>query len=239
MSTRPNNYSFISQVVADEIDAKASRETRLRIVACPDRAAEPDKFVAQAFCVIRSVCHEASRLTVQGRLADTLDLGPPWPWRSRAGPDASRLTAAGHKLAAREIVTDDVEAIRAVVERWMADDGVDVVITTGGTGFAGRDVTPEAIEPLFEKRMDGFSIAFHMLSHAKIGTSTVQSRATAGVANATFIFCLPGSPGACRDAWDGILAAQLDYRIRPCNFVEIMPRLDEHLRRPKAQGASA
>ena len=114
--------------------------------------------------------------------------------------------------------------------------GVDAIITTGGTGFTGRDVTPEAIEPLFEKRMDGFSIAFHMLSHAKIGTSTVQSRATAGVAGATFIFCLPGSPGACRDAWDGILAAQLDYRTRPCNFVEIMPRLDEHLRRPKAQG---
>jgi molybdenum cofactor biosynthesis protein B len=118
---------------------------------------------------------------------------------------AERLTAAGHQLAAREIIVDDVEAI----------------------------------EPLFEKRMDGFSIAFHMLSHAKIGTSTVQSRATAGVAGATFIFCLPGSPGACRDAWDGILAAQLDYRTRPCNFVEIMPRLDEHLRRPKAQGASA
>ena len=110
------------------------------------------------------------------------------------------------------------------------------VVTTGGTGFTGRDVTPEAVEPLFEKRMDGFSIAFHMLSHAKIGTSTIQSRATAGVAGATYIFCLPGSPGACRDAWDGILAAQLDYRTRPCNFVEIMPRLDEHLRRPKAQG---
>ena len=113
------------------------------------------------------------------------------------------------------------------------------IITTGGTGFTGRDVTPEAIEPLFEKRMDGFSIAFHMLSHAKIGASTVQSRATAGVAGATFIFCLPGSPGACRDGWDGILAPQLDYRTRPCNFVEIMPRLDEHLRRPKAKGASA
>jgi len=150
-----------------------------------------------------------------------------------------RLTAAGHRLAAREIVTDDVEAIRDVVRRWIADAGVDVVITTGGTGFTGRDVTPEAIEPLFEKRMDGFSIAFHMLSHAKIGTSTIQSRATAGVAGATYIFCLPGSPGACRDGWDGILAAQLDYRTRPCNFVEIMPRLDEHLRRPKAQGATA
>ena len=152
---------------------------------------------------------------------------------------ADRLTAAGHRLAAREIVTDDVEAIRAVMNRWIADEGVDAIITTGGTGFTGRDVTPEAIEPLFEKRMDGFSIAFHMMSHATIGTSTVQSRATAGVANATFIFCLPGSPGACRDGWDGILAAQLDYRTRPCNFVEIMPRLDEHLRRPKAKGATA
>ncbi|MFY9955890.1 molybdenum cofactor biosynthesis protein B [Bradyrhizobium sp.] len=152
---------------------------------------------------------------------------------------AERLTAAGHKLAAREIVTDDVEAIRVIVKRWISDEGVDVVITTGGTGFTGRDVTPEAIEPLFEKRMDGFSIAFHLLSHAKIGASTVQSRATAGVAGATFIFCLPGSPGACRDGWDGILASQLDYRTRPCNFVEIMPRLDEHLRRPKAKDASA
>ncbi|MGZ3328928.1 MAG: molybdenum cofactor biosynthesis protein B [Xanthobacteraceae bacterium] len=152
---------------------------------------------------------------------------------------SDRLTAAGHDLAAREITTDDVEAIRGVVRKWIADAGVDVVITTGGTGFTGRDVTPEAVEPLFEKRMDGFSIAFHMLSHAKIGTSTIQSRATAGVAGATFIFCLPGSPGACRDAWDGILAAQLDYRTRPCNFVEIMPRLDEHLRRAKAQGATA
>jgi molybdenum cofactor biosynthesis protein B len=152
---------------------------------------------------------------------------------------ADRLTAAGHHLAAREIATDDVEAIRAVVRKWIADPGVDVIITTGGTGFTGRDVTPEAIEPLFEKRMDGFSIAFHLLSHGKIGTSTIQSRATAGVAGATFIFCLPGSPGACRDGWDGILGPQLDYRTRPCNFVEIMPRLDEHLRRPKAQGASA
>ena len=151
---------------------------------------------------------------------------------------ADRLLAAGHRLAAREIVTDDVEAIRSTIRRWIADAGVDVVITTGGTGFTGRDVTPEAIEPLFEKRMDGFSIAFHMLSHTKIGTSTIQSRATAGVAGATYIFCLPGSPGACRDGWDGILAAQLDYRTKPCNFVEIMPRLDEHLRRPKAQGAT-
>jgi molybdenum cofactor biosynthesis protein B len=152
---------------------------------------------------------------------------------------SERITSAGHLLAAREIISDDVDAIRAIIKRWIAEAGVDVIITTGGTGFTGRDVTPEAVEPLFEKRMDGFSIAFHMLSHAKIGTSTIQSRATAGVAGATFIFCLPGSPGACRDGWDGILAAQLDYRTRPCNFVEIMPRLDEHLRRPKAKGASA
>jgi molybdopterin adenylyltransferase len=152
---------------------------------------------------------------------------------------AERLVAAGHTLAAREIIVDDVDAIRIIVKRWIAEADVDAIITTGGTGFTGRDVTPEAIEPLFEKRMDGFSIAFHMLSYAKIGTSTIQSRATAGVAGATFIFCLPGSPGACRDGWDSILAAQLDYRTKPCNFVEIMPRLDEHLRRPKAKGASA
>ncbi|WP_295847687.1 molybdenum cofactor biosynthesis protein B [Tardiphaga sp.] len=148
---------------------------------------------------------------------------------------ADRLTAAGHHLAARDIVTDDVEVIRAIVRAWIADVGIDAIITTGGTGFTGRDVTPEAIEPLFEKRMDGFSIAFHMMSHGKIGTSTIQSRATAGTAGATFIFCLPGSPGACRDGWDGILAPQLDYRTKPCNFVEIMPRLDEHLRRGKAK----
>jgi len=152
---------------------------------------------------------------------------------------SERIAGAGHRLAAREIVADDIDAIRTVVGGWIADPLIDVIISTGGTGFTGRDVTPEAIEPLFEKRMDGFSIAFHMLSHAKIGTSTIQSRATAGVAGATFIFCLPGSPGACRDGWDGILAAQLDYRTRPCNFVEIMPRLDEHMRRPKAKGASA
>ncbi|WP_018261264.1 molybdenum cofactor biosynthesis protein B [Methylobacterium sp. WSM2598] len=142
-----------------------------------------------------------------------------------------RLTEAGHGLAARAIVPDEVEAIRAQVRAWIADPAVDAVITTGGTGFTGRDVTPEALEPLFEKRMDGFSAIFHRISYDKIGTSTLQSRATAGVAGATYIFVLPGSPGACRDAWDGILAAQLDYRHHPCNFVEIMPRLDEHLRR--------
>lgn len=151
----------------------------------------------------------------------------------------ARLEAAHHRLAARAIIPDDIEAIRAQVKLWIANKGVDVVLTTGGTGFTGRDVTPEALEPLFEKRMDGFSVLFHHISIAKIGTSSIQSRATAGVAGATYIFCLPGSPGACRDAWDGILASQLDYRHRPCNFVEIMPRLDEHLRRGKAQGATA
>ena len=142
-----------------------------------------------------------------------------------------RLTGAGHTLAERRIVRDEVDDIRGAVSAWIADPAVDAVISTGGTGFTGRDVTPEAIEPLFEKRMDGFSAVFHRISYDKIGTSTLQSRATAGVARATYVFVLPGSPGACRDAWDGILAAQLDYRHRPCNFVEIMPRLDEHLRR--------
>jgi len=150
-----------------------------------------------------------------------------------------RIEKAGHKLADRKIVKDDVEAIRAQVKAWIADKGIDVVISTGGTGFTGRDVTPEAVEPLFEKKMDGFATLFLIVSHQKIGTSAIQTRATAGVANATYIFCVPGSPGACKDAWDEILVHQLDYRYRPCNFVEILPRLDEHLRRPKAQGATA
>jgi molybdenum cofactor biosynthesis protein B len=143
----------------------------------------------------------------------------------------ARITDAGHKLSARAIVPDDKERIAGQVREWTLDPEIDVVITTGGTGFTGRDVTPEALEPLFEKRMDGFSEVFHRISYDKIGTSTIQSRATGGVANATFIFVLPGSPGACKDAWDGILKAQLDYRHMPCNFIEIMPRLDEHLRR--------
>ncbi len=142
-----------------------------------------------------------------------------------------RLTKAGHLLADRAIVADDVEAIRGKVRAWIADPNVDVVISTGGTGFTGRDVTPEAIAPLFEKHMEGFSAVFHRVSYDKIGTSTIQSRATAGVAGATYIFVLPGSTGACKDAWDGILVHQLDYRFMPCNFVEIMPRLDEHLKR--------
>jgi molybdenum cofactor biosynthesis protein B len=146
-----------------------------------------------------------------------------------------RIEKAGHAVAARAIVTDDVEKIRAQVQAWIADPAIDVIITTGGTGFTGRDVTPEAIEPLFEKRMEAFAMLFLLVSERKIGTSAIQTRATAGVAGATYIFCLPGSPGACRDAWDEILVHQLDYRYRPCNFVEIMPRLDEHLRRDKAR----
>ena len=155
------------------------------------------------------------------------------PETDRSGDTlAARVTEAGHRLAARAIVADDIAAIRAQVEAWTREEAIDVVITTGGTGFTGRDVTPEALEPIFEKRMDGFSEVFHRISYDKIGTSTIQSRATGGVLNATFVFVLPGSPGACKDAWDGILKAQLDYRHMPCNFVEIMPRLDEHLRRP-------
>jgi molybdenum cofactor biosynthesis protein B len=148
------------------------------------------------------------------------------------------IKAAGHVLAERGIIPDDCDAIRARVKEWIEAPAIDVIITTGGTGFTGRDVTPEAVEPLFEKRMEGFSVLFLMVSFRKIGTSAIQSRATAGVAGATYIFCLPGSPGACKDAWDEILVHQLDYRHGPCNFVEIMPRLDEHLRRPKAKGAT-
>ncbi|HEX3501912.1 MAG TPA: molybdenum cofactor biosynthesis protein B [Xanthobacteraceae bacterium] len=149
-----------------------------------------------------------------------------------------RIVAAGHLVAERSLVHDDIDAIRGRVKDWIADPVIDVIITTGGTGFTGRDVTPEAVEPLFEKKMDAFSSLFLVVSFPKIGTSAIQSRATAGVANATYIFCLPGSPGACKDAWDEILVHQLDYRHGPCNFVEIMPRLDEHLRRPKARGAT-
>ncbi|MFL5259876.1 MAG: molybdenum cofactor biosynthesis protein B [Hyphomicrobiales bacterium] len=144
---------------------------------------------------------------------------------------AQRLTSAGHTLAAREIVKDDIETIRTCVSGWLRRDDIDVVISTGGTGLTGRDVTVEAMRGLFEKEIEGFSVAFHMISFKKIGTSTVQSRATAGVAKGKYIFCLPGSPGACRDGWDDILKAQLDYRHLPCNFVEIMPRLEEHLQR--------
>ncbi len=144
---------------------------------------------------------------------------------------ADRISAAGHRLAGRVIVKDDVRQIRAAARKFLADKNVDMLISTGGTGLTGRDVTIEAMRALFEKEIEGFSVVFHQISFAKIGTSTMQSRATAGVAKGKYIFCLPGSPGACRDGWDEILMKQLDYRHKPCNFVEIMPRLDEHLRR--------
>ncbi|HEU0058618.1 MAG TPA: molybdenum cofactor biosynthesis protein B [Hyphomicrobiaceae bacterium] len=141
---------------------------------------------------------------------------------------AEMIRAAGHELAARAIVKDEVASIAAKVKDWIADPDIDVVISTGGTGFTGRDVTPEAVKPLFEKEIDGFSTVFHMISFQKVATSTIQSRACAGLAGGTYIFCLPGSPGACKDAWEGILRHQLDNRHRPCNLVEIMPRLEEH-----------
>jgi len=141
---------------------------------------------------------------------------------------ASRLTNTGHVLADRQIVKDDVGQIRSVVSRWVEDTDIQVAITTGGTGITGFDGTPEAIEPLFEKKLDGFGEIFRALSFEEIGTSALQSRAMAGVANGTYLFCLPGSSGACATAWDKILQFQLDYRTRPCNLVELMPRLLEH-----------
>jgi molybdenum cofactor biosynthesis protein B len=142
-----------------------------------------------------------------------------------------RLTGAGHLLAARDIVTDDRDKIALRLRNWCADPGIDVILSTGGTGLTGRDVTVEAHRDVYEKEIEAFGTVFTHVSMAKIGTSAVQSRACGGVAQGTYLFALPGSPGACRDAWDEILSLQLDYRHRPCNFVEIMPRLDEHLRR--------
>jgi molybdenum cofactor biosynthesis protein B len=147
---------------------------------------------------------------------------------------SQRLSDAGHHLADRQICLDSVTDIRQQITTWVDKPDIDVIITAGGTGFTGRDVTPEAIAPMFDKTMDGFSILFHQLSFQKIGTSTIQSRATAGLIATTFVFVVPGSPGACKDAWDGILANQFDYRHLPCNFVEIFPRLDEHLKRTKS-----
>ena len=140
---------------------------------------------------------------------------------------SDRLTEAGHQLAAREIVPDDIYLIRALVSQWIADESIDIVISTGGTGLTGRDGTPEAVEVLFDKKIQGFGELFRQLSYEEIATSTIQSRVTAGVANGTYIFCLPGSSGACRTAWDRILAAQLDLRSKPCNFAELIPRLRE------------
>jgi molybdenum cofactor biosynthesis protein B len=142
-----------------------------------------------------------------------------------------RLTDAGHVLAARAIIRDERAEIAQQLRAWIADPAIDVVISTGGTGLTGRDVTVEAHRDVYEKEIDAFGTVFTIVSMQKIGTSAVQSRATAGVAGGTYLFALPGSPGACRDAWDEILAHQLDYRHRPCNFVEIFPRLEEHKRR--------
>lgn len=154
-----------------------------------------------------------TRTTADDRSGDTL---------------SERILAAGHLLADRDIVRDDRAAITNRLRRWIADPGIEVVITTGGTGVTGRDVTPEALADVAEKHIAGFGELFRMLSYAKIGTSSLQSRADAAVAGGTYIFCLPGSPGACRDGWDEILRFQLDIRHRPCNFAELLPRLREH-----------
>ena len=160
-------------------------------------------------------------------VSDTRDLA-----QDRSGQVlVDRIEAAGHSLAARNILPDEREQIAEQLRLWCADEGIDVIISTGGTGLTGRDVTVEAHREVYEKEIDAFGTVFTMVSMAKIGTSAVQSRATGGVAQGTYLFALPGSPGACKDAWDEILSLQLDYRHRPCNFVEIMPRLDEHQRR--------
>ena len=143
----------------------------------------------------------------------------------------ARIAEAGHVLAARDIVRDERGDIAERLRGWCADPGVDVIISTGGTGLTGRDVTVEAHRDVYEKEIEAFATVFTIVSMQKIGTSAVQSRATGGVAGGTYLFALPGSPGACKDAWDEILKFQLDFRHRPCNFVEILPRLDEHLRR--------
>jgi molybdenum cofactor biosynthesis protein B len=162
-------------------------------------------------------------------ISDTRTLGD-----DKSGQTLSdRIAEAGHQLSARKIVKDDIRAIRSCMRDWLGRADIDVIISTGGTGLTGRDVTIEAMRPLFEKEIEGFGTLFHIISYNKIGTSTVQSRATGGVAKGKYIFCLPGSPGACRDAWDEILKGQLDYRHAPCNFVEIMPRLEEHQKRKK------
>jgi molybdenum cofactor biosynthesis protein B len=139
----------------------------------------------------------------------------------------NRLEEAGHVLAGRKILPDDAEKLRACVEAWIADAQVDVIVTTGGTGLTGRDVTPEALRPLFDKEIEGFSIVFHQVSYKSVGLSTLQSRACAGLASGTFLFLLPGSTGAVKDGWDQIIRHQLDSRYRPCNLVELMPRLME------------
>jgi molybdenum cofactor biosynthesis protein B len=150
-----------------------------------------------------------------------------WESDSSGGYLAGAIEAAGHVLAARAIVPDDQAKIRAAVRAWIDDPDVDVVISTGGTGLTGRDVTPEAVAPLFDKVIEGFAVVFHTISFQSVGLSTIQSRACAGIANGTFVFCLPGSGGAVRDGWEKLIVHQLDARTRPCNLVEIMPRLGE------------
>ena len=142
-----------------------------------------------------------------------------------------RIETSGHQVVLRDIIEDDRQKIRSKLEDWIENDAVDVIISTGGTGLTGRDVTVEAHRDVYEKEIDAFGIVFSIISMKKIGTSAIQSRSTAGVARGTYLFALPGSPSACKDAWDEILVKQLDFRHQPCNFVEIMPRLDEHLKR--------
>lgn len=175
--------------------------------------AEPRAFVPVRIAVLTV---SDTRGTADDRSGDTL---------------VSRLEAASHVLAARDILRDERALIAERLRDWIADPGIDVVISTGGTGLTGRDVTVEAHQDVYEKEIPAFGTVFTLVSHAKIGTSAIQSRACAGVAGGTYLFALPGSPGACRDAWDAILVHQLDYRHMPCNFVEILPRLEEHKRR--------
>ena len=156
-------------------------------------------------------------------VSDTRDLASD----TSGGYLAGAVEAAGHSLAARAIVADHIGRIRASIEEWIGRADIDVIVSTGGTGLTGRDVTPEAVAPLFDKQIDGFSAVFHAVSFQSVGLSTIQSRACAGIARGTFIFCLPGSGGAVRDGWDKVIAPQLDARTRPCNLVEIMPRLTE------------
>jgi len=144
---------------------------------------------------------------------------------------AERIEISGHQVVSRKLIRDDRQKIRSQLEKWVKNENVDVIISTGGTGLTGRDVTVEAHRDVYEKEIDAFSAVFSIVSMKKIGTSAIQSRSTAGVAGGTYLFALPGSPGACKDAWDEILVKQLDFRHQPCNFVEIMPRLDEHLQR--------
>ncbi|KPQ06709.1 MAG: molybdenum cofactor biosynthesis protein MoaB [Rhodobacteraceae bacterium HLUCCA12] len=179
----------------------------------PHRIDESRPFVPVRFAVLTV---SDTRSLDQDRSGDTL---------------AQRIADAGHVLAARALCRDETAAISAQLRAWVADRQIDAILSTGGTGLTGRDVTVEAHRAVYEKEIDAFATVFTHVSLAKIGTSAVQSRACAGVAGGTYLFALPGSPGACRDAWDEILAPQFDYRHQPCNFVEIMPRLDEHLRR--------